>query len=163
MNTQYPVIGARSAMPEEVARFWSHVQKDESSGCWMWVSCRSREGYGTFRFRGRDRKAHRFAYEMAKGVIRWTIDHLCGNESCVNPDHLEDVPIRVNVLRGNGRVARQARQTHCLRGHALPESNGRRRCRECIRINCREKYWLNRDEIRAYRKAWYASKKGKKC
>lgn len=45
---------------------------------------------------------HRFAYEQVKGPIPegLFIDHLCRNRGCVNPNHLEPVTNRENVMRG---------------------------------------------------------------
>ena len=60
-----------------------------------------------------------------------------------NPVHIEPVPKRVNILSGQGRAAKQARQTHCKRGHALSGRNlyfapaGRRVCRACNVLHSR--------------------------
>ena len=72
------------------------------------------------------------------------LDHLCRNTICVNPDHLEIVTPRENVLRGFGPTAIKARQTHCkkvlhpLSGDNLYLKNGKngveRHCRECERV-----------------------------
>ncbi len=49
----------------------------------------------------------------------------------------EAVPNRVNVLRGVGITAQQARKTHCNKGHPFDEQNthvtpeGKRRCKTC--------------------------------
>ena len=69
-----------------------------------------------------------------------TIDHLCRNRRCVNPEHLEPVSRGENVLRGDGHSARNARKTHCIRGHEFtvensyyaPNGKGKR-CRECFK------------------------------
>ena len=65
-----------------------------------------------------------------------TLDHLCRNPPCVNPDHMEEVTMRTNVLRGNTGPARNVVKTHCPRGHAFSEHgiaypSGGRRCRLC--------------------------------
>lgn len=71
------------------------------------------------------------------------IDHLCRNRRCVNPRHLEAVPHRENVLRGQSPVAVHAVQTHCVNGHPLDAANtyikpnGHRDCRTCIRERVR--------------------------
>ncbi len=84
-------------------------------------------------------KAHRWIYQYMVGEIPegWTIDHLCRNTSCVNPDHLEAVTHKENVLRGFGPTALNARKTHCKNGHLLDGDNlkvedyGSRRCKLC--------------------------------
>lgn len=118
-------------------RFWSKV--DAEGDCWEWMAGVSGDGYGAFKVDGRKHGAHRVAYENLVGPIQGQIDHLCRNALCVNPAHLEDVPQRENLLRGHGRAARAARQTHCKRGHRLAGDNlriktdGHRECRECRR------------------------------
>lgn len=166
IDPEYPPIGSSMATDKDMARFWSFV--DKTGPCWVWTGLLDNSGYGVFSFRGRSVKAHRFIYERECRVIMHTIDHLCGVARCVNPQHMEDVTIRVNVLRGNGRAAVQARQTKCYRGHDLvdvnvaPSSDGRRRCKKCRRIYAKERYAKNREAIREYFKRWYAARKGVK-
>ena len=124
-------------------RFWSKV--DASGDCWLWTASTSRLGYGEFRLGGRIRKAHRVAYEMLVGLIPddLEIDHLCRVRHCVNPDHMEPVTHRVNVLRGASLSAANARKAHCKRGHPFDEENTHiwvrpnggqmRQCRACDR------------------------------
>lgn len=59
--------------------------------------------------------AHRASYLVFRGALRGSlqIDHLCCNKSCVNPDHLEQVTVAVNIQRG--RLARMAPRIRALR------------------------------------------------
>jgi hypothetical protein len=68
---------------------------------------------------------HRVSYEAFKGPIPdgLTIDHLCRNRACVNPEHLEPVTMRVNCLRGESPAAVHARKTHCPKGHEYSAEN----------------------------------------
>lgn len=68
-------------------RFWPKVQKTD--GCWLWKSCVVR-GYGVIQDGPKLLKAHRVAYELAKGPIPrgLIVLHKCYNPLCVNPDHL---------------------------------------------------------------------------
>ena len=82
--------------------------------------------------------AHRDAYERHVGQIPpgFVIDHLCRVGLCVEPTHLEAVSNVENIMRGNGTPARNARKTHCKRGHELTAANtfnrkGRRACKLC--------------------------------
>lgn len=116
-------------------RFWSRV--DATGDCWEYVGGHSSDGYGSYGSNG----AHRFAWTLLVGPIpnRMELDHLCRNVRCVNPDHLELVSHRTNVLRGRGMGARNARKTHCPKGHPYDESNtylyprGGRGCLTCAR------------------------------
>ena len=122
-------------------RVWSKIEKQQS-GCWIWTAMRLPNGYGYIRLNGGTGYAHRVMYELLKGPIPkgMTIDHLCNNRACVNPDHMEIKTQRENVLRSlSAPPAINARKTHCLRGHELSEENlyryrGRRLCRSCIRL-----------------------------
>ena len=120
-------------------RFWAKVNKTDT--CWLWTACAS-HGYGRIKVGGGFGKmlqAHRVAYEMLVGPIPegLHLDHLCRVTLCVNPNHLEPVTPRENILRGENHVAKRARQTECLRGHPLSGANlytnskGGRACKIC--------------------------------
>lgn len=76
-------------------RFWDHVAPG-SNGCWIWTGAVC-AGYGYFI----DNTAHRYAYQFARGEIPngLQLDHLCRNQLCVNPFHLEPVTSLVNNQR----------------------------------------------------------------
>lgn len=133
-------------------RFWVKVDKNGPNGCWKWLACHNARGYGIFAVRDphggwRNVLAHRFSYEFHGNKIpeRFDVDHLCRNPGCLRPDHLEAVTHRENMLRGDTFAARQAAQTECINGHEYTPENtyrwrGKRKCRECSRINDR-RYW----------------------
>lgn len=116
-------------------------------GCWFWRRGKTAAGYGEANLDGRIILIHRAIFEHFRGPIPsgLELDHLCRNRACCNPTHLEAVPHRVNLLRGESPMARQARQTHCIAGHEFSPSNtlivqGQRRCRECVNRRNRETY-----------------------
>lgn len=119
--------------------FWSRVDK-LTEPCWIWQGRTDRLGYG--RYGTGNLIAHRVAYEFMVGPIPdgLTLDHLCRNRRCVNPAHLEAVTLHTNILRGQAPAARNARKTHCGRGHEFTAENtywradGGRECRQCQRI-----------------------------
>lgn len=84
---------------------------------------------------------HRLAYVLFVGPIPegLQIDHRCNQTKCCNPDHLEPVTVRENLLRSTNAVADQRAQDECVAGHAFDEANtyvdslGRRHCRACKR------------------------------
>jgi hypothetical protein len=116
---------------EEAARFWAKVDAED---CWVWTAAKKFDGYGLFR-RSDQRQvfAHRWAYEHLVRPIPddLTVDHLCRVRACVNPDHMELVEMSVNVLRGYGPSAMNARRTHCQKGHELVQAKTQRICRTC--------------------------------
>lgn len=111
-------------------------------GCWEWKGYINAGGYGQFTVKGTSRAAHRVMWELAGRSVNLVLqlDHLCRNRACVNPDHLEQVSNKENVLRGQGISANNARKTHCLRGHPysgnnltykLRDGSLRRVCKKC--------------------------------
>ena len=75
-------------------------------GCWVWIATTDRHGYGGVKMRGKRVLAHRYAYERLVGPIpdTLTIDHLCDrHRTCINPAHMEPVPLSVNSTRANER------------------------------------------------------------
>jgi hypothetical protein len=149
------VLGAGTFVPFEEAleklpeRISNRIAIER--GCWQWTGP-LRGGYGRAILQGgigrREQLAHRSVWTLLVGYIpeNMTLDHLCRNRGCVNPEHLELVTLRENILRGEGVAARRARQTHCKRGHAFTTentyrySNGRRECLTCRR-NYRRSYY----------------------
>ena len=132
-------------------RLWARVEK-LPEGCWIWQGNVQRKGYGTISEGGQGTRksflVHRLAYTLLKGPIPMdmTLDHLCRNHRCVNPDHLEVVTHKVNILRGDGVAGINARKTQCINGHPFDEVNthirstGRRMCRACGRMPFRIRY-----------------------
>lgn len=121
-----------------VARFWARVDK-RPDGCWVWTGTQSR-GYGQIILSGRVIRVHRYSWFLHKGVWpdpRLTLDHLCRNKACVNPDHLEEVSAKENVRRAQEDTRTKAYATHCVNGHEFTKANtwvskqGFRRCRRC--------------------------------
>lgn len=152
--------------PKDVARMWSKVDKRGSDECWPWLGAVTRAGYGTFDAGPRSARkrsgAHRVVWEVVKGEQLPTdlaIDHLCKNTVCVNPDHLEPVPQRVNVLRGDSVVGKVNREMVCLRGHdlTLPDafvvSPTARHCRKCQQVRRRARYERDRTGLPRFKSA----------
>jgi hypothetical protein len=102
--------------------------------CWIFCGATNGAGYGQISLAGRKVYVHRAVYEHCRRPIPagLVLDHLCGNRSCFNPDHLEAVTQQVNTLR-----ALRDPRTHCAHGHAWTTANtyltshGARQCRAC--------------------------------
>lgn len=91
-------------------------------------------------------QAHRAAWIAAGRALTsgMHLHHECRQPRCVNPDHLAELDPSTH-----GTLAIHPLVTHCYRGHEYDEANtrwenGRRRCRKCVAINGRAKYWRNK-------------------
>lgn len=144
----------------------SRVEINEN-GCWLWQGSVTHYGYGSVSIGGQRRGAHQLAYELWIGPIPKGLvpDHTCHNTDpdcpggnaclhrrCANPEHLEAVTRRENVLRGRGPVADRARQTHCKRGHSLDDaytSTGHRICRPCCLARVKANHQRRKEESAA--------------
>src|SRR5262249_40016004 len=84
-------------------RLMEKVDLEGANGCWNWQGSLNPRGYGKIGTGGRHGTAlvHRVAWEIAVEPIPngLTIDHLCRNKRCVNPDHLEPVTALENHRR----------------------------------------------------------------
>jgi hypothetical protein len=127
----------------------SYILPEPNSGCWIWSGGITGSGYGMFWFDSKSSLAHRSSYEFYKGKIPddMELDHLCRIRCCVNPDHLEPVTSKENLMRGISFSAKNAKKTHCIRGHEFTKENTRlwvskngkklRICRTCAKIRDR--------------------------
>jgi hypothetical protein len=148
-------------------RFWPKVNKNgpipanrpDLGPCWIWLIRTSKSGYGLFNVLRKNCLAHRFSFELLKEKIpkNMTIDHLCRVRNCVNPDHMEVVTLKENILRGNTRGAMNAVKTHCPQGHPLSGENVKiehrgngemRRCLTCRRELDHKRGWRRPSQYR---------------
>jgi len=147
-------------------RFWSKVRVGDPNECWPWMAGKV-GGYG--RFSGPSRRlvlAHRFAFELLRGPIPAgrQLHHVCENPGCVNPSHLNPVKPRQHTVKlsPNSIGYKNARKTHCPKGHPLTGSNvtvkkGKgytgRGCKQCQR----DRYQRNKENNRKAARDRYAA------
>lgn len=138
-------------------RFWAKVHVRGRDECWPWTGAGS-GGYGQIVLAGARVGAHRVAVVLSGRALMpgQVVDHLCRNPCCVNPHHLEVVPMAENTRRGilpQIITAKAKQKTHCKRGHPLfganlvSRPNGSRMCRECQAVKASEWAARNRDRI----------------
>ncbi len=131
---------------------------DKDRDCWVWTGSTNHAGYGRLTTGSRTdntrrtRSAHRVSYEVFKGEIPdgLTIDHLCRNRKCINPEHLEAVTIKENIHRGNPLWKQESARTHCPKGHEYTEDNIYRyatkhggfcrNCKTCMKARTKRRY-----------------------
>ena len=113
----------------------------DSSGCWEWQGATER-GYGrVWDSSGQNTaRAHRVLWTELVGPIPddMTIDHLCHNRACVNPNHLELVSFEENMRRA---VAfKHSGADVCQSDHPMTPENTMNdgRCRCCRRTYLRD-------------------------
>jgi hypothetical protein len=131
------------------SKFLKDVVKTDS--CWLWKGNLRSGGYGAFTPRTFTKTskapsglAHRWAYEHWNGPIphNLVVNHKCRVRNCVNPEHLNLLSNRENILIGTGASARNAKKTRCAQGHPYSSDNiiwlrGKwRRCKICNKIQC---------------------------
>ncbi len=139
----------------DIERFWlSYVFIDE---CWIWIRSLVKDGYGSFRLAGRNRRAHRVSYEIFYNTTlapEQFLHHTCRNEACVNPLHLEITTQTTNI---DSAIYGNKEKTHCPYGHEYTEANTcwrkNKKQRECM--TCK----LVRMKRRYARKKWETSEK----
>lgn len=138
----------------------------KTDGCWEWTGNKLPKGYGYFHVchgpkNWQKRYAHRLAFEFYKRPLLpgETIDHLCRNTSCVNPDHLDATSNGDNSRRSPFTITgANIRKTHCPQGHSYFEhgyfdAEGFRKCRPCVRAraNARKRMMT---AARQYMRSW---------
>lgn len=151
-----PIVGIDRS-ERIVANFWRKVDKNGPEPtipgvvgrCWLWTAATTGENqYGVFCGGGGERgkngaprlvPAHRYSYQLHRGNLPVEIDadHKCRVRLCVNPDHLQPLTRRENVLAGNAPTSINARLTECRRGHPFDnilKKSGWRHCSQCQRL-----------------------------
>lgn len=142
-----PAGAIRHLAQAELDRLWSRAEENEN-GCWIWTGSRYKAGYGRFYLGQEDVYAHRVMYMIFIGEIPKDLhtDHLCRVRECCNPEHLQPVTCRENIMRSPiAPAAINASKTHCKRGHPLSgdnlgvDANGGRHCRTCSITSARKR------------------------
>ena len=131
-----PKLGTpwQESLPDQLPRHVKRNIRPGDGGCWVWTRSASPDGYGWASLDNKTYQAHRLVYTLIRGAppSGLMLDHLCRNRICVNPDHLEPVTAKENLLRSPITPAGQKRCLKCggdfsIVGKAKPQ----RRCLRC--------------------------------
>lgn len=92
-------------------RFFEKTERDDSTGCLLWIASRHPTGYGRFSMgHSRWQRAHRVAWRLVHGEIPsgLFVLHRCDNPSCVEIEHLflGTQPENMADMRAKGRHVR---------------------------------------------------------
>jgi len=102
--------------PAFIRRFLNMTEKSEDSDCTLWWGGCDKDGYGTIKHEGRTLRAHRVAFEIAKGPVPpgLVVMHSCDNPQCVNTKHLSAGTIRDNnrdmMRKGRNRAVKGSKK-----------------------------------------------------
>lgn len=105
-------------------------------GCRVWQGAVTKDGYGQIMVARVWYQTHLLACLAWLGAPppNTVRDHLCRNRRCLNPLHLEAVPLTENTRRG---LSCNRDKPHCKRGHEL---SGPGKCPTCQKANQRAWY-----------------------
>lgn len=120
---------ARRSRAEVIDHLAANFEVD-GNGCWLWTGGLTNPGYarmswkqdGVTNIPGAHRVIlHALGQPVPQGMV---VDHLCRVRHCINPDHLEVVTQRENVMRSPiAPGALNAAKTHCAQGHPYTPEN----------------------------------------
>lgn len=120
MNVTINSRSVNRPVPERIARAYATKYTVDGAGCWVSTYAPGPNGYisATWRADGRSTGtgAHRAAWTYWHGQIPdgMTVDHLCKQRVCVNPEHLRLLSNSENARRQYGRDWPLG---ECRRGH----------------------------------------------
>lgn len=128
-------------IPQRVIdRALSNIDIDPERGCWISRYSVGSHGYAQIGWnepgeRTQMKLVHRVAYVAVRGPIPadMTVDHMCKQRRCCNPDHLRLLSNYENGRRTDGRDWPVGQ---CANGHPnsmLEEFSGRMHCGVCYR------------------------------
>lgn len=119
--------------PAERARFDAKCKR--IGDCLIWQGPLDKDGYGTFFFRRRNRRAHRVSYFACHGDLPngYVVAQTCENPACVSDQHIQAKPREQHAKEPSASPAYvNSQKTHCRKGHPYDRKYGKQRyCSIC--------------------------------
>lgn len=159
-DARHPSMWNAGKVPSRVTeRAYTRIIKT-IEGCWISTYSVASHGYAQVGWRSGEKTsmvlAHRAAWEHVNGPVPVgkSLDHLCRNRPCVNPDHLRLMDNYENARRTGGKNWRLG---ECANGHPdsflahdpyrrtkRGERRAGKRCSKCKRLYMDRANWRNR-------------------
>lgn len=138
------------------------------NGCWIWKGWKNKDGYGCTMINGREERIHRVAWEFwnnKKIPENMTIDHICFQRDCINPEHLRLATWEENRSRhkyGNGRTVSMWCEKHKCEKIAV--SWGKKNPVKSYCKQCQHERYLAKKALGKYSKGgvYYENRRNKK-
>lgn len=152
-------------IPDRVAHRAATKYVEDDHGCWISTYSKASHGYAQIGWQEKDYRqvvtAHRAAWVYHNGrqiPEGHTVDHLCKERPCVNPEHLRCLDNFQNARRTFGRDWKLG---ECANGHPDRElywDGSRYRCKPCT-VERGRKWAKNNPEKKAAAQRKYRAKK----
>lgn len=132
------VAGWNQVVIPDRVKLRAYERWEADGDCWISTYSTGSHGYAQIGWQNPDERhvvlAHRAAWENVNGQVPrgMTIDHLCKQRQCVNPEHLRVLPNYENARRTDGRDWPLGQ---CVNGHSnehLADHGGRTHCTICV-------------------------------
>jgi hypothetical protein len=90
-----------------------HPHPDLGTPCWRWRFATDKDGHGSYRYRGRYVPAHVLSWLVHGNDLPadYTVEPVCGNPTCINPEHLEPVSYESRVIADQRAGIRKPKRT----------------------------------------------------
>lgn len=90
------VLSPEQKIQIKILSFWNRVAVTaDPDRCWEWAACKNQRGYGRVSWNGKTYYARQIAMQIYNNKILsgYVLDS-CGNNKCVNPNHLKEFPTK---------------------------------------------------------------------
>ena len=136
-----------------IEKFWKQVSEPNENSCTLWLGWKNSQGYGTFKWKKNKLSAHRAAFEIAHGrepKKKHIISASCGERSCVNVEHLEELPRDhkwLDIMEKGFNLCNYCKENKPLTDFGIKGKKYSTKCKKCAN-KYNKKYYKNNKEKR---------------